>query len=103
MDDDDVQDTIHLDHDTTQSKTLAQTASDEAPPNKPPRPVSQQHMNEQTLKEAFPAIDLAVIRAVLIASGGQIDPAFNALLGRRPWWCRRAIATTSRPLTCTQE
>lgn len=85
MDDDDVQDSIPLDNDNahsgTASKPSNQTMSDEAAPTKPPRPVSQQQKNEQTLKEAFPSIDLAVIRAVLIASGGQIDPAFNALLG----------------------
>ncbi|KXJ97138.1 hypothetical protein Micbo1qcDRAFT_155922 [Microdochium bolleyi] len=85
MDDDDVQDSVPLDNDTAgsgaTSKPLAQTASEEVAPNKPPRPVSEQQKNEQTLKEAFPSIDLAVIRAVLMASGGRIDPAFNALLG----------------------
>jgi CDK inhibitor PHO81 len=34
-----------------------------------------------TLKEAFPDVDEAIIEAVLIASGGSIEPAFNALLG----------------------
>ena len=33
-----------------------------------------------TLKEAFPSVDDAVIRAVLRASSGRIDSAFNALL-----------------------
>lgn len=33
------------------------------------------------MKEAFPTIDAAVVKAVLIASGGKIEPAFNALLG----------------------
>ena len=36
---------------------------------------------ENTLKEAFPSIDVAVIKAVLRASGGRLEPAFNALLG----------------------
>jgi hypothetical protein len=36
---------------------------------------------EITLKEAFPSIDAAVVRAVLKASGGNVEPAFNALLG----------------------
>lgn len=36
---------------------------------------------ENTLKEAFPSIDAAVVKAVLRASGGQLEPAFNALLG----------------------
>ncbi|KAG6360275.1 hypothetical protein INS49_011331 [Diaporthe citri] len=57
------------------------TASQEVPPPKPPRPVTEQQKNEAILKEAFPSIDAAVIKAVLIASRGQVDPAFNALLG----------------------
>lgn len=31
--------------------------------------------------EAFPDIDTKVVKAVLAASGGQVEPAFNALLG----------------------
>lgn len=56
------------------------TDSDETPPPKPPRPMSEQQKNEAILKEAFPDIEASVIKAVLIASGGRIDPAFNALL-----------------------
>ena len=37
---------------------------------------------ENTLKEAFPNIDAAVVRAVLRASSGNVEPAFNALLGK---------------------
>lgn len=51
-----------------------------APPM-PPRPVSPMQQAKVTLKEAFPAVDDNVIEAVLIASGGNIEPAFNALLG----------------------
>jgi hypothetical protein len=54
---------------------------EEAPPAKPPRPLSPQQQAENTLKEAFPSIDAAVVRAVLSASGGRVEPAFNALLG----------------------
>ncbi|KAL9033355.1 MAG: hypothetical protein Q9214_007556, partial [Letrouitia sp. 1 TL-2023] len=54
---------------------------DEVPPPKPPRPVNPQQQAENTLKEAFPSIDASVIKAVLRASGGSIEPAFNALLG----------------------
>lgn len=36
---------------------------------------------ESTLKEAFPTVDAAVVKAILRASGGRIEPAFNALLG----------------------
>ena len=61
--------------------TAAPGGAEEAPPPKPPRPVSEQQKNEQILKEAFPSIDMVVIKAVLTASGGRIDPAFNALLG----------------------
>ena len=54
----------------------------ELPPQKPPRPLSPQQQAESTLKEAFPSIDAAVVKAVLIASGGRVEPAFNALLGK---------------------
>ncbi|KAL8694565.1 MAG: hypothetical protein Q9218_000821 [Villophora microphyllina] len=50
-----------------------------APP-KPPRPVNPLQQAENTLKEAFPSTDPSVIRAVLRASGGHVEPAFNALL-----------------------
>lgn len=51
-----------------------------APP-KPPRPLAPEQQAENTLKEAFPSIDAAVVKAVLRASGGRVEPAFNALLG----------------------
>ena len=51
-----------------------------APPQ-PPRPQSPRSQAKATLKEAFPNVDDGVIEAVLIASGGNIEPAFNALLG----------------------
>ncbi|TID27969.1 hypothetical protein E6O75_ATG00736 [Venturia nashicola] len=56
------------------------TDEDEAPPAKPPRPVDPQVQAQQTLQEAFPTMDSKVIKAVLLASGGQVEPAFNALL-----------------------
>ncbi|KAK8134711.1 CUE domain protein [Apiospora sp. TS-2023a] len=99
-DDDDVQETgvlsdsgAHQQPTTTTSATpaAATTAApaplpasvedEDAPPSKPPRPVTEQQKNEAMLKEAFPTIEMSVIKAVLIASGGRIDPAFNALLG----------------------
>lgn len=52
-----------------------------APPAKPPRPLSPQQQAENTLIEAFPSIDTKVVKAVLMASGGKVEPAFNALLG----------------------
>ncbi|KAK6517303.1 ubiquitin-binding protein cue5 [Arthrobotrys megalospora] len=54
---------------------------EETPPPKPPRPVSKFEQNVATLAEAFPDIDVSVIKAVLTASGGRVEPAFNALLG----------------------
>jgi hypothetical protein len=54
---------------------------EEAPPAKPPRPISPQAQAEATLMEAFPSIDTKIVKAVLTASGGQVEPAFNALLG----------------------
>jgi len=50
------------------------------PPPKPPRPMSPQAQAEATLVEAFPSIDAKVVKAVLVASGGKVEPAFNALL-----------------------
>ncbi|KAI0837329.1 hypothetical protein F5Y06DRAFT_86873 [Hypoxylon sp. FL0890] len=87
MDDDDIQETGVLGDDnahpttTTSTNTNQPTATEETAPPKPPRPVTEQQKNEMILKEAFPNIELVVIKAVLTASGGQIDPAFNALLG----------------------
>lgn len=99
MDDDDIQETGVLGdesaHPTTAPApaTTAATATsttpaadqaiapDVAAPPKPPRPLTEQQKNELILKEAFPNIEVPVIKAVLAASRGQIDPAFNALLG----------------------
>ncbi|CRG85236.1 hypothetical protein PISL3812_02348 [Talaromyces islandicus] len=56
-------------------------AEAEAPPPKPPRPLSPRQQAEATLKEAFPSIDAGVIKAVLTASGYNVERAFHALLG----------------------
>ncbi|CZT17034.1 uncharacterized protein RCC_02866 [Ramularia collo-cygni] len=58
-----------------------QEQTEDIPPSKPPRPVSPNQQAEITLIEAFPTIDTKVVKAVLIASGGKVEPAFNALLG----------------------
>ena len=58
-------------------------AGEDVPPPKPPRPLSPEQQAENTLKEAFPSIDAAVVKAVLRASGGRVEPAFNALLGNK--------------------
>lgn len=93
MDDDDVQETGIIGvEDTPAPATAAEpktstaaaappAAADGAPPPKPPRPLTEAQKNETILREAFPPVDTAVIRAVLRASGGQVEPAFNALLG----------------------
>ncbi|KAK5631283.1 hypothetical protein RRF57_006997 [Xylaria bambusicola] len=84
MDDDDVPETGGLNNSatiTSSATAMTSVPSDETPPTQLPRPLTTQQKNEQILKEAFPSIDVTVIKAVLTASGGQIDPAFNALLG----------------------
>lgn len=66
---------------TPATPAKAEAPKDEAPPAKPPRPMSPQAQAEATLVEAFPSVDGQVVKAVLNASGGQLEPAFNALLG----------------------
>jgi hypothetical protein len=108
MDDDDVQESgITLDDRTgvtkeTNASTVSSTnnapaAGTDVPPPKPPRPASEQQQNEQILKEAFPSIDAAVIRAVLRASRGQVEPAFNALLEMTDPDAVRADEVDERP------
>lgn len=84
LSDDEVQET-GLTDDRSRSRSpvppaTANVPTESAPP-KPPRPVSEAQQNETILKEAFPSVDAGVIRAVLRASGGRVEPAFNALLG----------------------
>ncbi|KAF4988908.1 hypothetical protein FGRMN_9489 [Fusarium graminum] len=64
----------------TRAQTQAQASTNETAPAKPPRPVSEAQKNESILKEAFPGVELSVIKAVLRASSGRVEPAFNALL-----------------------
>ncbi|KAL2170519.1 hypothetical protein VTG60DRAFT_4805 [Thermothelomyces hinnuleus] len=99
MDDDDVQEQETLGAENATAKPDATTATtttttttspapanapaaaaNDVPPPKPPRPLTEEQRNQQTLKEAFPSVDNAVIKAVLRASGGRIEAAFNALL-----------------------
>ncbi|PNY27971.1 CUE domain-containing protein 5 [Tolypocladium capitatum] len=99
MDDDDVQETGVAGEDgTTVASTTTPAAgptppptSTEAPPPKPPRPLTEAQKNVMILKEAFPGVEDPVIKAVLRASGGQVEPAFNALLGK----CSKSIAETT--------
>lgn len=43
------------------------------------------------LKEAFPNIDGPVIKAVVVASDGNVEKAFNALLGEHKTRKRRLV------------
>jgi hypothetical protein len=63
------------------ASSTAGGATDDVPPPKPPRPLTEAQKNELILKEAFPTVDDSVIKAVLRASRGQVEPAFHALLG----------------------
>ncbi|KAK6198794.1 uncharacterized protein RJT21DRAFT_122429 [Scheffersomyces amazonensis] len=58
----------------------AEQETEAPPPARPPRPVDPITQVTNELKEAFPNIEEKLITAVLIASQGQVDPAFNALL-----------------------
>jgi len=81
MDDDDVSESGNMASAPVVPKPATVEDEEAAPPPKPPRPLSPQQQAENTLKEAFPSIDAAVVKAVLQASGGRVEPAFNALLG----------------------
>lgn len=67
-------------HEEPSTSTTSPPAG-ENPPPKPSRPLSPQQQAEMMLAEAFPTVEPSVIKAVLIASRGDIEPAFNALLG----------------------
>ncbi|THC89770.1 hypothetical protein EYZ11_010764 [Aspergillus tanneri] len=62
------------------SATAQPDATETAPP-KPPRPLSPQQQAENTLKEAFPTVEVSVVKAVLVASNWDVERAFHALLG----------------------
>lgn len=71
-------------HDTTApatAKTDSPAPKSATTPAQPPKAMTANEQAELTLREAFPSIDGGVVKAVLMASGGQIEPAFNALLG----------------------
>ncbi|ODQ81146.1 hypothetical protein BABINDRAFT_160546 [Babjeviella inositovora NRRL Y-12698] len=62
-----------------EATTDTANAADDAPPL-PQRRLSTTDQSKQTLQEAFPNVEEKYITAVLIASQGILDPAFNALL-----------------------
>ena len=87
-----------------ESATISEhQTKEEAPPIKPPRPQSPREQTEHTLKEAFPSIDASVIKAVLTASGGQVEPAFNALLGMSDPDSQKDIEPPTKPPRPTQQ
>ncbi|CAH6722216.1 hypothetical protein CLIB1444_08S04478 [[Candida] jaroonii] len=53
---------------------------DEDAPPAPPRPVDPVTQLKKELKDAFPSIDDRLITGILIASQGDLDLSFNALL-----------------------
>lgn len=61
------------------SELKQDTDSEQAPP-RPLRPVSPLGQIKKDLRDAFPQIEEKYILACLIASGGEADSAFNALL-----------------------
>lgn len=67
------------------------------PPAKPPRPLSPREQAEKTLTEAFPSIDAAVVKAVLTASGGNVEPAFDALLGMTDPESQKDVLPPAKP------
>jgi CUE domain len=79
------------------------TLEEPAPPAKPPRPLSPREQAEKTLKEAFPSIDATVVKAVLSASGGQVEPAFDALLGMTDPDSQKEAPPPAKPPRPTQQ
>lgn len=69
---------------TPSKPNTSEPTEEEAAPPKPPRPLSPRQQAENTLKEAFPSIDATVVKAVLTASGYNVEQAFHALLGQSP-------------------
>ncbi|KAF8458889.1 hypothetical protein BGX38DRAFT_296109 [Terfezia claveryi] len=70
----------HIHEPASETLQAAVSLTVEDPPAKPPRPLSPHQQAELTLAEAFPTVEPGVIKAILIASRGDIEPAFNALL-----------------------
>ncbi|KAI5298108.1 ubiquitin-binding protein cue5 [Ascosphaera atra] len=73
--------TSFSDEKAQQPSPKPQEEANTAPPPKPPRPLPAHQQAENTLKEAFPDVDAAVVKAVLVASGGNVERSFHALLG----------------------
>ncbi|KAJ5370210.1 uncharacterized protein N7496_006302 [Penicillium cataractarum] len=81
-----------------------QTATETPPaaPPKPPRPMSPREQSVNTLKEAFPTVDLAVVKAILNASNWNVERAFNALLGMTDPTAQEDMVPPPKPPRPTQ-
>ena len=67
--------------DSTEEVPINEEEQDESvPPPQPPRPKDPTQQIIEDMKQAFPNIEEKYIIATLIASQGNPDPAFNALL-----------------------
>lgn len=75
-----VVESVDSDKATTEPAETKEPEEEEEAPKAPPRPVSPVTSMKTTLKDAFPTIDERVITGVLIASQGNMDTSFNALL-----------------------
>lgn len=63
----------------SETQKLKMEENDDAPP-RPERPLSPLSRVKKDLQDAFPNIEEKYVQAVLVASQGQADPAFSALL-----------------------
>lgn len=100
MDDDDVPE-AGVAGETAATKPAA--SSDELVPSKPPRPQSETPTEVTILKEAFPSVEEPVVKAIIRASGGRVETAFNALLGTCHQKCRKHMIAELGPLTPAQK
>ncbi|GLI73512.1 ubiquitin-binding protein cue5 [Penicillium ochrochloron] len=104
---------------STQQAQQTATETPPAAPPKPPRPMSPREQSVNTLKEAFPTVELQVVKAILNASNWNVERAFNALLGMtdptaqedmvpppkppRPSQTAAATSTTQRQLEADEQ
>lgn len=65
---------------STQHQDFSTSTKQNYSPKEKELPLSPFQQAHLTLSEAFPTIEPTIVRAVLIASSGLIDPAFNGLL-----------------------
>ncbi|KAG7192018.1 ubiquitin-binding protein cue5 [Scheffersomyces spartinae] len=81
------------------STSTAPAEDEENAPPRPPRPESPILKLQREMKEAFPDVDEKTIYAILIASRGQQEYAFNALLYLSDPSYKPEIALVEQPVT----